>query len=199
MSTKKLTGKKIAVLVDDGFEQMELTSPIERLRNEGAEVHIVSPKSESDKVRSWHQGDWSREFDIDKSLENINVDEYDGLVLPGGVINPDKLRRNKGAVSFVRNFFDTKKPVGAICHGPWTLIEANVVKDRKMTSFESIRTDLTNAGANWTDSEVVVDKGLVTSRKPEDLPAFNDKLVEEISEGKHEDRKQTRDTHMAAS
>ena len=183
-----LTGKRVAVLVEDGFEQMELTSPVERLRKEGAEIHIISPKPASGKVRSWHQGDWSREFDVDKSLHDANVDDYDALVLPGGVINPDRLRRNQEAISFIRNFFDTQKPLAAICHAPWALIEAGIVKGRKMTSFESVRTDLKNAGAEWIDREVVVDQGLITSRKPEDLPAFNDKIVEEIREGVHRHR-----------
>ncbi len=187
----KLKGKRVAVLVEDGFEQMEMTSPVERLRKEGAEVDIISPKSRSEKVRSWHHGDWSREFDIDKSLQEANVDNYDALVLPGGVINPDRLRRNREAVSFVRNFFDTQKPVAAICHGPWTLIEADIVRGRKVTSYESLKTDLRNAGATWVDEEVVVDQGLVTSRKPEDLPAFNDKLVEEVAEGQHKRRQST--------
>jgi protease I len=179
-----LTGKKVAILVEDGFEQVELTSPKEALEAYGAQTHIVSPKSGN--VKGWEHTKWGQEFPVDVAIEQANANDYDALLLPGGVKNPDKLRTNKKAVNFVRSFFDQGKPVAAICHGPWMLVEADVVNGRKVTSYPSIQTDLKNAGANWVDQEVVVDQGLVTSRKPDDLPAFNRKLVEEISEGRHE-------------
>ncbi len=187
----KLNGKKVAAVVTDGFEQIELDSPVERLRNEGAEVSIISPKSGT--VRSWRDGDWGTEYNVDRNISEAAVEDYDALLLPGGVINPDKLRRDTATVTFVRKFVDSKKPIAAICHSPWTLIEADAVRGRKLTSFGSIQTDLKNAGANWVDEEVVVDAALVTSRSPEDLPAFNDKFVEEIVEGKHEDRDTVRE------
>jgi protease I len=181
---QKLKGKKIAILVEDGFEQVELTSPKQALEEAGATTHIVSPKR--DKVKGWEHTQWGQEFPVDVSLDKANANEYDALLLPGGVMNPDKLRTSKQAVQFVRSFFDQGKPVAAICHGPWILVEADVVNGRKVTSYTSIQTDLKNAGANWVDQEVVVDQGLVTSRKPDDLPAFNRKMVEEIAEGQHE-------------
>jgi protease I len=181
---QKLNGKKIAILVEDGFEQVELTSPKQALEEAGATTHIISPKR--DKVKGWEHTKWGQEFPVDVAIEQANANNYDALLLPGGVMNPDKLRINKPAVQFVRSFFDQKKPVAAICHGPWTLVEADVVKGRKVTSYPSLQTDLKNAGANWVDQEVVVDQGLVTSRNVDDLPAFNRKLVEEVSEGQHE-------------
>lgn len=181
---QKLNGKKVAILVEDGFEQIELTSPKQALEEAGAKTHIISPKQ--GKVKGWEHTKWGDEFPVDVAIEQANANDYDALLLPGGVMNPDKLRTNKQAVQFVRSFFDQGKPVAAICHGPWTLIEAGVVKGRKVTSYPSIQTDLKNAGANWVDQEVVVDQGLVTSRNPDDLPAFNRKLVEEVSEGRHE-------------
>jgi len=180
---QKLNGKRVAILVEDGFEQIELTSPKQALEEAGAKTHIISPKT--DKVKGWEHTKWGQEFPVDVAIEQANADEYDALLLPGGVMNPDKLRTNAQAVQFVRTFFDQKKPVAAICHGPWMLAEAGVVKGRKMTSYPSIQTDLKNAGANWVDQEVVVDQGLVTSRNPDDLPAFNRKLVEEVAEGQH--------------
>jgi protease I len=183
-SMQSLNGKKVAILVEDGFEQIELTSPKEALEKAGAKTHIVSPKR--DMVMGWEHTQWGQEFPVDVSLDKANANEYDALLLPGGVMNPDKLRTSKQAVQFVRSFFDQGKPVAAICHGPWILVEADVVNGRKMTSYTSIQTDLKNAGANWVDQEVVVDNGLVTSRKPDDLPAFNRKMVEEIAEGQHE-------------
>lgn len=179
----RLIGKKVAVLVANGFEQVELTKPIEAMRDEGAEVHIVSP--ENGKVKAWDETDWGDEFDVDVALDSASPDDYNALVLPGGVMNPDHLRTNKKAVAFARSFFEASKPVAAICHGPWLLAEADVVKGREMTSYPSIRTDLENAGANWLDQEVVVDQGFVTSRNPDDLPAFCAKVVEEIEEGVH--------------
>ena len=180
---QKLNGKKVAILVEDGFEQIELTSPKQALEEAGATTHIVSPKS--GKVKGWEHTKWGQEFPVDVAIEQANAADYDALLLPGGVMNPDKLRTNKQAVQFVRKLFDQKKPVAAICHGPWVLVEANVVNGRKMTSYHSIQTDLKNAGATWVDQEVVVDNGLVTSRNPDDLPAFNRKLVEEVAEGQH--------------
>jgi protease I len=178
-----LNGKKIAILVADGFEQVELTEPRQALDDAGAITEIVSPNEQE--VCGWQETQWGESFDVDVSLDNANPEHYDGLLLPGGVINPDKLRLEEAAIRFIKHFFDTGKPVAAICHGPQTLIEANVVRDRRMTSYHSIRTDLQNAGANWVDEEVVVDNGLVTSRKPDDIPAFCEKMVEEFAEGRH--------------
>ncbi len=186
-NSKPLTGRTVACLVTDGYEQSELTSPVEALRNAGAEVHIVSLNS--GKIRGWKDGDWGDSVVVDKTVGDVSADDYRGLLLPGGVINPDKLRRDDKAVSFVRDFFAQGKPVAAICHGPQMLIEADVVDGRTMTSFSSIRKDLENAGAKWVDREVVVDQGLTTSRSPDDLPAFNNKLVEELAEGVHEGQK----------
>lgn len=181
----QLVGKKVAILVDNGFEESEFVKPLEALREAGADVQVVSPKE--GKVKSWREGNWGKEFDVDIELSEADADDFDALVLPGGVINPDQLRMNEKAIEFVKSFFgrETQRPVAAICHGPWTLINAKVVKGRKMTSYESIKMDLINAGANWVDEEVVVDKGLVTSRSPDDLEAFCEKMVEEIREGKH--------------
>ena len=176
--------KKIAILATNGFEESELKSPKEAMEAEGFTVDIVS--EEEGTIKSWSDGNWSNEYKVDKTLSNVNANQYNALVLPGGVINPDKLRRNENALVFVRDFFNQKKPVAAICHAGWTLISADVVKGRKLTSFNSIKDDLVNAGANCVDEEVVVDEGFVTSRNPDDLPAFNSKLIEEIKEGKHE-------------
>lgn len=181
---KNLERKKVAILATNGFEESELKEPKEKLEAAGADVHIISP--ESDEIKSWANGNWSNSYQVDKILDQVTQADYDALMLPGGVINPDLLRRNDQAVKFVKSFFENKKPVGAICHGPWLLSEANVLKNRKITSFSSIKTDMINAGAHWTDEEVVVDEGLVTSRSPKDLPAFVDKLIEEVYEGKHE-------------
>ncbi len=180
---KTLENKRVAILATDGFEESELTSPLNALKESGATVDIVSLKA--GKIKSWKDGNWNMEIDVDKTLDEVSSSEYNALMLPGGVINPDILRRNKKAVQFVRDFFDDHKPVAAICHGPQMLIEADVVNGRRMTSFGSISTDLKNAGAHWVDEEVVTDHGLVTSRSPADLNAFNAKMVEEIAEGKH--------------
>ena len=180
----KLTGKIIAIITENGFEEVELTSPKEAMEREGATVHIVSPQKE--KVRSWDSKDWGKEFTVDKSLDEANPDDYDAIMIPGGVINPDHLRRSEKAVDFISVFFEQGKPVAAICHGPQVLIETGKLKGRNVTSFFSVKTDLINAGANWSDQECVVDQGLVTSRNPDDLPAFNKKLIEEILEGRHE-------------
>ncbi len=176
--------KRIAILATDGFEESELKSPKDAMEKEGFQVDIVSLKS--GKIKSWADGNWSHEYKVDKTLSEVSAKDYNALVLPGGVINPDKLRRKEEVLNFVRDFFKQKKPVAAICHASWTLIEADVVKGRKMTSFNSIKTDLVNAGALWEDKEVVVDEALITSRNPDDLPAFNAKLIEEINEGKHD-------------
>ena len=178
-----LHGKKVAILVAHGFEQSELEKPRQALTEAGALTYIVSP--EQDGVRGWDKvafGDW---FDVEVPLAEATEENYDALLLPGGVMNSDKLRTLPEAVDFVRSFFEAGKPVAAICHGLQVLIEADVVRDRRLTSFPSIKTDLINAGAGWVDEEVVVDQGLVTSRKPADIPAFNDKLIEEIGEGVH--------------
>jgi len=178
-----LKGKKVAILATDGFEQSELEEPLRALENAGATAHIVSPKAGA--IKGWKHTEWGDSFAVDATLDQADPEHYDALVLPGGVMNPDKLRRDPKVQQFVRSFFEEGKPVGAICHGPWTLIDAGVVKGRKVTSYETIQTDLKNAGASWVDQEVVVDNGLVTSRKPDDIPAFNRKLIEEIAEGRH--------------
>jgi protease I len=180
----ELTGKIIAILVADGFEQVELVDPKRALESAGATTDIVSPAD--GEVRGWKHTDWGDKFTVDVELESADVNSYDGLLLPGGVINPDTLRINKKAVSFIKSFFDAGKPVAAICHGPWTLVEAGVVRGRTLTSWPSLKTDIRNAGGNWVDNEVVTDKGLVTSRKPDDIPAFNRKMIEEFGEGKHQ-------------
>jgi protease I len=180
---KSLQGKKVAMLTETGFEEVELTSPKQALEDAGAEVHIVSPQKQ--KVKAWDHDHWSIELNVDKNIDDVNEEDYDALVLPGGVLNPDKLRRNEKAVAFVKEFLDSGKPVAAICHGPQTLIETGLLEGRMMTSYPSIKTDLINAGVDWVDREVVVDNGLVTSRSPKDLNAFNKKMVEEISEGVH--------------
>ncbi len=176
----KLKDKKIAILVTDGFELSEFVSPRRALESEGAEVHVISPKG--GKVKAWELTDWGEEFEVDKTLDTANPDDYHSLVLPGGVLNPDTLRADEKAVDFVSSFLKSNKPIAAICHGPWTLIETGQLKNRKMTSYNSIKTDLINAGVNWVDEEVVVDQNLITSRNPDDLPAFNKAMIEEFSE-----------------
>lgn len=180
-----LNNKKVALLTEEGFEQVELTSPKEALEAAGATVHIISPKS--GKIKAWNETDWGIEVAVDKNLSDVSPDDYDALVLPGGVLNPDKLRQNKDAVAFVSAFLDEGKPVAAICHGPQVLIETGMISGRKLTSYPSLQTDLKNAGAEWVDEEVVVDNGLITSRTPKDLDAFNRKAIEEIGEGVHEE------------
>lgn len=184
-----LNGKNVAILVTDGFEQIELTSPRDALERAGATTHIVS--LDSGKVKGWDESDWGNEFEVDKTLDEVSASNYDALLLPGGVINPDKLRTEKKATRFVHDFFAQGKPVAAICHGPWTLIDAGVVEGRELTSYHSIATDLKNAGARWVDREVVVDQGLVTSRNPADLEAFNAKMLEEFCEGRHEEQRRS--------
>ncbi|MFI5161460.1 MAG: type 1 glutamine amidotransferase domain-containing protein [Sphingobacteriales bacterium] len=178
-----LNDRKVAILTEEGFEQVELTSPKEALEAAGAKVDVISPKS--GKIKAWNEKDWGIEIDVDKNLNDVSPDDYDALVLPGGVMNPDKLRQNAGAVAFASSFLEEGKPVAAICHGPQLLIETGLLEHRNMTSYPSLQTDLTNAGARWVDREVVVDHGLVTSRTPKDLEAFNKKMIEEIGEGHH--------------
>lgn len=183
MDKQQLRGKKVAILVAHGFEQSELTSPKKALEQAGATAQIVSP--ERKEVKGWKHTDWGDAFPVDVPLADARPDDYDALVLPGGVMNPDHLRADEQAVAFVRHFVGAGKPIAAICHGPWTLIETSALKGRTVTSFRSIRSDLTNAGAAWVDKEVVVDRGLVTSRTPDDLEAFNAKMIEEIAEGRN--------------
>lgn len=179
-----LKGKKVAILATDGFEQSELQTPLRELRKAGATVDIVSLKK--GKIKGWKDNNWGEEIEVDKVLDEVKSDDYDALVLPGGAMNPDTLRTNEDAVNFAADFLEEGKPLAAICHGPWTLIESGLLHGRKMTSYQSIRTDMINAGVSWVDEEVVVDNGLVTSRSPRDLPAFCKKMIEEIKEGVHE-------------
>jgi protease I len=178
-----LTGKKVAILTENGFEEVELTSPKKALEEAGAEVAIVSPQK--GKVKAWDHDHWSIELPVDVQLDDAQAEDYDALVLPGGVLNPDQLRLNKKAVEFAQQFLESGKPVAAICHGPQLLIETGLIEGRNMTSYPSLRTDLQNAGVLWVDEEVVTDNGLVTSRTPKDLEAFNKKAIEEIREGQH--------------
>jgi protease I len=178
-----LTGKRVAILVADGFEQVELDEPREALEKAGAEVDIVSPSG--DEVQGWNHDKEGDSIKVDVSLDQAKAEEYDALLLPGGVMNPDTLRTIPAAVEFAKAFFGAGKPVAAICHGPQLLIEADVVRGKKMTSFPSLKTDLRNAGAEWVDEPMVCDQGLVTSRKPADIPKFNEKMIEEFSEGFH--------------
>lgn len=185
MAQGKLTGKTIAVLATDGFEQVELEKPVAALREAGAEVHIVAPKG--GEIQGFNHHDKGDKTRVDRALADTQAEAYDGLVLPGGVINPDQLRLESEAIDFIRSFVRAEKPIAAICHGPWTLIDAGAVDGRRVTSWPSLKTDLRNAGAEWVDQEVVVDQGLVTSRNPDDLPAFCAKMVEEFAEGRHGD------------
>jgi protease I len=179
----ELKDRKVAILVTDGFEQIEMTEPRRALEEAGAKTFLVSPKT--DKVQGFNHDEHADQFPVEVSVELASVDDYDALLLPGGVMNPDALRIELNSVDFVRGFFEAGKPIAAICHGPWTLIDAGAVEGRRMTSWPSLRTDLTNAGAEWVDEEVVVDRGLVTSRWPDDIPAFNRKMIEEFAEGNH--------------
>lgn len=183
MAQGSLKGKKIAILATDGFEQVELLEPRKALEEAGATTHVVSPKD--GEIKGWNFKDWGQSVRVDKTLDQVNPEEYDVLVLPGGVINPDHLRMENKAVNFVRGFVQEGKPIAAICHGPWTLIEADAVEGRTLTSWPSLRTDLQNAGAHWVDQEVVTDKNLITSRKPDDIPAFCNKIIEEVSQGNY--------------
>jgi protease I len=181
---KQIEGLRVAIVVTDGFEQDELVKPRQALDEAGAKTEIVSPQEK--KVKGWKHTDWGQEFAVDQELKKADPDDYDALLLPGGQMNPDTLRMDQQVVAFVRAFVESGKPIAAICHGPLTLIEAGGVSGRRMTSFPSIKTDLLNAGADWVDQEVVTDRGLVTSRKPDDIPAFNRKMIEEFAEGRHE-------------
>ena len=194
--TKSLQGKRIAFLATDGVEEVELTEPAKAVREAGAEVDLVALRPGS--IQAFNHLDKSSTYDVDVTVADAEPKRYDGLVLPGGVANPDELRTDPAAVRFVRSFFDAGKPVGVICHGPWTLIEAGVVQGRTITSWPSLRTDLKNAGANWVDAEVHVDNGLVSSRNPDDIPAFNAKIVEEFAEGVHRGRREQQRSEVGA-
>ncbi|RKD18677.1 protease [Pelobium manganitolerans] len=184
---ENLKNRKVAILSDQGFEQSELLEPQKALLDAGATVHVIS--AEKGKIKAWDHSDWGKEVDVDKALSEANPEDYDALMVPGGVMNPDKMRANADYVDFAKAFFEAGKPIAAICHGPQLLIETGALNGRTMTSYPSIKTDLVNAGVNWEDKEVVVDKGLVTSRSPKDIPAFNKKMIEEFREGVHKGQK----------
>lgn len=182
----KLSGKKVAILAADGFEEVELTKPKKALEDAGAKTTVVSIKS--GEIQGMNHADKGDRVGVDLTLGDASPSDFDALMIPGGLMNPDTLRSTDAALEFVRHFFDEGKPVAAICHGPWVLIDAGVVRGRTLTSWPAIKTDVRNAGGNWVDEEVVVDNGLVTSRKPDDIPAFNEKMIEEFCEGRHEPR-----------
>lgn len=184
MAERNIQGKRVAILATDGVEQVELTEPRKALDDAGAKTTVISPKS--GKIKGWQHDHWGDEIKVDLPLDQARADDFDALMLPGGVMNPDRLRQDERAVRFVRSFFEAGKPVASICHGPWMLVEADVVRGRTLTSWPSLETDIRNAGGDWVDREVVTDEGLVTSRKPDDIPAFNRKMIEEIAEGVHE-------------
>ena len=189
----KLTGKRVAILATDGVEQVEPTEPRKALDDAGAATTLISPKS--GKIKAWQHDHWGDELAVDLELGSANANDYDALLLPGGVMNPDHLRQDQRAVSFVKQMFQAGKPIAAICHGPWLLVESDCVRNRTVTSWPSLKTDIRNAGGDWVDREVVTDMGLVTSRKPDDIPAFNKKMLEEIAEGVHHRREQTTPAH----
>lgn len=180
---QSLSNKNIAILATEGFEYVELVEPRKALESAGAKTQVISPKQGS--IKGWNIDKWGDDVPVDLALDAADPQNFDALLLPGGVMNPDKLRQEPRAVQFVKSFFESGKPVASICHGPWMLVEADVVRGRKLTSWPSLKTDIRNAGGEWTDSEVITDQGLVTSRKPDDIPAFNKKMVEEFAEGKH--------------
>jgi len=184
MAQQQLHGKRVAILITDGFEQVEMTEPRHALDQAGAQTQIVSPAQ--GQVKGWNHTEWGDQFPVDLALDSANPNDFDALLLPGGVMNPDKLRTIPTAVEFVKSFFQAGKPIAAICHGPWLLVEADIVRGRTLTSYPSIKTDIKNAGGDWVDQEVITDQGLVTSRKPDDIPAFNRKMIEEFAEGRHE-------------
>ncbi|MGH7712652.1 MAG: type 1 glutamine amidotransferase domain-containing protein [Gemmatimonadaceae bacterium] len=186
MASKNLAGKRVAILATDGVEQSELTQPRQALDDAGAETVLVSPKD--GKIKAWQHGNWADEIPVDLSLSKARADDFDALMLPGGVMNPDRLRLVREAVELVKAFFHSGKPIAAICHAPWLLVEADVIRGRTLTSWPSLQTDIRNAGGDWVDREVVTDLGLVTSRKPDDIPAFSRKMIEEIAEGTHAGR-----------
>lgn len=181
-----ISGKRIMILAANGFEQSELMVPKQRLEEAGAKVDIVSLKT--GEIWGWKEHDWGDSIEVDRTIDAVSVDDYDALVIPGGQINPDLLRADEDAIAFVREFYNSKKPIAAVCHAPWVLVEAGLAKGRKMTSYHSMATDVKNAGANWIDKEVVVDQGVITSRNPGDLEAFSAKIIEEVGEGRHERR-----------
>lgn len=193
---EQLAGRRVAALVAKGFEQVELLDPVEALTKAGAIVHVISP--ERGTVQAWSHTDWGQEIAVDRTLDEARAEDYDALLLPGGVMNPDSLRMNEKAVEFVKRFFRDEKPIAVICHGPWTLVEADVVRGLTMTSYPSLKTDLQNAGATWVDREVVVDRGIVSSRRPADLPAFIGKMIEEFAEGGHGGAGTRRPSHAHA-
>jgi protease I len=184
MADRTVQGKRVAILATDGVEQSELQEPRKALDESGAKTTLISPKGGT--IRAWQHDHWGDEIPVDLALDSARADDFDALMLPGGVMNPDRLRMDERAVRFTRSFFEAGKPVAAICHGPWLLVEAGVVQGKTMTSWPSLKTDIRNAGADWVDREVVTDEGLVTSRKPDDIPAFNRKMIEEFAEGIHE-------------
>jgi protease I len=188
MAEQKLKGKKVALLAADMVERVELEEPRKALEDAGAQVELVS--IHDGEIQAFDHFEPKKKLKVDKTVEEVHATDYDALLVPGGVGNPDQLRGDENAVSFVRDFFEQGKPVAAICHAPWILVEAGVVRGRKLTSWPTLQTDIKNAGGNWVDEEVVVDEGLVTSRKPDDLPAFNKKMVEEFCEGKHEGQRE---------
>jgi protease I len=179
-----LSGRRVAILATDGVEQSELTEPRQALLDAGAKPILVSPKGGS--IKAWQHDHWGDELSVDMKLSDANADDFDALMLPGGVMNPDHLRMDQQAVQFVKDFYTTGKPIAAICHGPWMLVEAGAVSGRTVTSWPSLQTDIRNAGGDWVDREVVTDQGIVTSRKPDDIPAFNRKMIEEFAEGGHQ-------------
>lgn len=188
---EKLIGKKVAILSTDGFEQSELFEPKKALEEAGAEVQVVSLKS--GEIKGWDHTNWGKSIEVNSTLDDVNPEDFDALMLPGGVMNPDKLRKEEKVVEFVTAFMESGKPVAAICHGSQTLIETGMLRGRRMTSWPSLKTDLINAGAEWVDEAVVVDQGLVTSRKPEDIPQFNKKMIEEFAEGTHDRPRKRKD------